>query len=290
MSDRKRILRALAYIEENLTERIRVGDIADEACVSMFHFSRMFNRLVGHSPYDYLMRRRLSEAAKALQQTDSKIIEIAYDYCFASPETFSRAFKRMFHCQPQEYRKAGVLDSRLLLHPVNEELIEFMESADLPAPRKIHMDSEPVLFHAGMVHVCHDPKSENWLHDVRQRIAWYASQKHEKIVIMLSLDDTGKDTSLVSVVGSLECETNNSQRFPYGRTWISEGQYAEFAPIRFKDIPVVRDYVLQVWNQRVNQRHRNLTELLLVRLYESQLDKKETTVISYMISWSEMEQ
>ena len=53
------------------------------------------------------MRRRLSEAARALLQSDRKIIDVALDHQFNGPETFSRAFKRMFDLQPSQWRKQG---------------------------------------------------------------------------------------------------------------------------------------------------------------------------------------
>jgi AraC family transcriptional regulator len=56
------------------------------------------------------MRRRLAEAARALLQTEDRILDIALDYQFNSPETFSRAFKRVFGLQPSQWRKQGQLD------------------------------------------------------------------------------------------------------------------------------------------------------------------------------------
>lgn len=106
--------RAIEYIEQNLQEEISMAQIADAACYSLYHFCRMFNSITHHTPYEYLMRRRLSEAARALVDTDKKIIEIAFEYEFNSPETFTRAFKRMFGMQPNQWRKQGKIPSRIL--------------------------------------------------------------------------------------------------------------------------------------------------------------------------------
>jgi len=54
----ERILAALGYIEQHLCEPIMVSDIARAAGYSLFHFIRTFNKIVRHTPYDYLMRRR----------------------------------------------------------------------------------------------------------------------------------------------------------------------------------------------------------------------------------------
>jgi AraC family transcriptional regulator len=60
-----------------------------------------------HTPYDYLIRRRVSEAARALLETDNRILDIAFDYQFNNPETSSRAFKRMLGLQPSQWRVQG---------------------------------------------------------------------------------------------------------------------------------------------------------------------------------------
>lgn len=107
--------KALDFIEDNLKRAITVADIAEAVSFSLYHFCRTFNRVTHHTPYDYLMRRRLSEAAQALIQSDRKILDIALDHQFNNPETFSRAFKRMFGIQPNQLRKQGRINSRRLM-------------------------------------------------------------------------------------------------------------------------------------------------------------------------------
>jgi AraC family transcriptional regulator len=104
MPDVDAISRAVDYIEDNLRSPITVADMAAAASYSLYHFCRTFNQATHHTPYDYLMRRRLSEAAGALLRTERKIIDIALDYQFNNPETFTRAFKRVFGVQPSRYR------------------------------------------------------------------------------------------------------------------------------------------------------------------------------------------
>jgi len=106
---------AIEFIEAHLQEETSVVEMADAVCYSLFHFCRMFNAIAQHTPYDYLMRRRLSNAAQVLLATDQKIIEIGFDYQFNSPETFARAFKRMFDMNPNEWRKRGVIPPRALM-------------------------------------------------------------------------------------------------------------------------------------------------------------------------------
>jgi AraC family transcriptional regulator len=107
--------RAIDFIEDHLRDDITVGDMARAVSLSVYYFCRSFNQAAHHTPYDYLMRRRIAEAARDLLQTDRKIIEITFDYQFNNPETFARAFKRVFGMQPTQWRKQGRLDGRSIM-------------------------------------------------------------------------------------------------------------------------------------------------------------------------------
>jgi AraC family transcriptional regulator len=117
------IYQAIEFIEDHLRQAVTVADIADAASYSLYHFCRMFNQATHHSPYDYLMRRRLSESARDLLATDKKVIEIALDYQFNSPEAYSRAFKRMFNMQPTRWKRRGSMDRRFLMSRLTREHI-----------------------------------------------------------------------------------------------------------------------------------------------------------------------
>ena len=128
------MVKAVDFIEANLKADIAVADIADAVSYSLYHFCRMFNRITRHTPYDYLMRRRLSESARELAETDKKIIQVAFDYRFNSPETFSRAFKRVFNVQPYQWRKQGSLDRRVLMSRLTPAHIQHINKGDYLNP------------------------------------------------------------------------------------------------------------------------------------------------------------
>lgn len=131
------LVKALDFIEESLHEAIGISDVAEAASYSLYHFCRLFNRYVHHTPYDYLMRRRLSEAARDLKQTNKQIIDIAFDYQFNSHETFCRAFKRFSGMQPQEWRKKGIEDRRFAFARRTEEHLRFINNGILAKPELI---------------------------------------------------------------------------------------------------------------------------------------------------------
>jgi AraC family transcriptional regulator len=128
------ISKVLDFVEDNLKEEVAVADMADAAGYSLYHFCRTFNGIVHHTPYDYLMRRRLSESARDLVETDRRIIDIAFEYRFNSPETFSRAFKRMFGVQPSQWRERRRIDERFLMSRLTLEHIEHINKGDYLKP------------------------------------------------------------------------------------------------------------------------------------------------------------
>ena len=117
-------LKALQYIEDHLTDPICIEDISRHVNYSLFHFSRVFNAVCMISPYAYLMRRRISEAAKQVVETRRRLTDIALDYGFQSSEVFSRSFRRLFSATPSELRKKKYIDSRFLLPAVTEIQLE----------------------------------------------------------------------------------------------------------------------------------------------------------------------
>ncbi len=80
-------------------------DVAKEAGYSYYHFTRMFQALLGESIGNYVQKRRLFNGASQLLYSNRKIIDIALDCGFDSPEAFSRAFKSVYRVSPKEYRK-----------------------------------------------------------------------------------------------------------------------------------------------------------------------------------------
>jgi AraC-like DNA-binding protein len=121
-----RILRTTSFVEANLSKALTIQDLADVACYSLFHFCRLFNSVAGMSPYDYIMRRRLSRAAvTVVDDRDKSVIEIAFDTGFKSPDGFTRAFRRMFGMTPTDVRRTG-FDGRRLLASLDATRIEVL--------------------------------------------------------------------------------------------------------------------------------------------------------------------
>jgi AraC-like DNA-binding protein len=95
-----------SYLSFYLSEPITVDDMAKEAGLSASHFSSLFLKQFGMSPYQYLCRLRLDHARELLIKTDLSQQQIA-EYCgFADVHHFSKAFKKETGQTPGAYRKS----------------------------------------------------------------------------------------------------------------------------------------------------------------------------------------
>lgn len=101
------IQRAINYVEDHLKEELDYGAVAREAACSSYYFQRIFNILCGMTLGEYIRNRRLSLAGSEIINTDRKIIDIALEYGYESPESFSRAFTKFHGVTPSECRKEG---------------------------------------------------------------------------------------------------------------------------------------------------------------------------------------
>lgn len=105
----ERIGDAISYIENNITEKLTIDDIAKQAYVSPFYFQKGFSMLCGFTVGEYIRQRRLTLAGSELMATDSKIIDIALKYGYDSPDSFTRAFTRFHGVTPAAVRKDGAV-------------------------------------------------------------------------------------------------------------------------------------------------------------------------------------
>lgn len=96
--------KALDYIEKNLSKDISLHSISQYAFSSLSHFHRIFFFMTGQTIKEYIRNRRLTQAAIQLISTKNKITDIALEAQFESPESFNRAFKKIFGLSPREFR------------------------------------------------------------------------------------------------------------------------------------------------------------------------------------------
>lgn len=122
--------------------------MAAAANSSLFWFHRIFSAMTGDTLKEYIRKRRMTRAARALAETDRRVIEIALDAGFGSQEAFTRAFKEHFLVTPARFRKNGLwytLKSRKSIEQLKHEyhmrrgemepVIKKMESLTVVGPQ-----------------------------------------------------------------------------------------------------------------------------------------------------------
>ena len=141
-----RVQRAIDYIDNNLTEEISPEGVAQVAGFSLFHFHRIFLAVAGDSITEYIRKRRLTEAAQTLSDSDKRIIDIAFEYQYQSQEAFTRAFKKMFGTTPGRYREKQVRSPYFLYKKkITEEILLHLQRGISMDPKIIMKDEFTVI-------------------------------------------------------------------------------------------------------------------------------------------------
>ena len=96
---------AITYVERNLHNKISQADIAESCDMSSSQFSRAFKQVQGTTFQEYVLRRRMSQAIKLLQNPSASITDVCYTVGFNDQSHFTRIFRRYIGASPSTYRK-----------------------------------------------------------------------------------------------------------------------------------------------------------------------------------------
>ena len=161
---------AIGYIESHLTSACTGKSIAQHVYYSRYHFHRVFADMARETVNNYLRKRRLTEAAIALIETDQRVLDIALMYQFESQASFTRSFKQMFGTTPARYRRNG----KHLYHIYKDKI-------DLGALKLLHqgITMEPKIVTKDTFHVA--------------GIRYYGANEHDEIGAMWKEFDQRRD-------------------------------------------------------------------------------------------------
>ena len=95
------------YIESVLDSEIDEKKVATISSYSYPMFGRLFSVLTDMTLSEYIRFRKLTKAAKEINETNERIIDIAVKYGYESSDSFTNAFKNFHHTTPTEVRKGG---------------------------------------------------------------------------------------------------------------------------------------------------------------------------------------
>lgn len=106
LSDRA-LVKVTEYINEHLSQGIKLEDLASEIGITQFHFSRLFKKSTGMSPHQYVMQQRIEKAKQLLKKANLPISNIALDCGFNSQSHLGKYFRAITGMTPKAYRQVG---------------------------------------------------------------------------------------------------------------------------------------------------------------------------------------
>jgi AraC-like DNA-binding protein len=101
------VLRAREYLDENLSDKVKLDDLAAFAGLAPFRLLRAFHRAVGLTPHSYQMQARVRLAHSLIRQQQS-LADVAVAVGFADQAHLTRVFKSIMGATPGQFRAAVV--------------------------------------------------------------------------------------------------------------------------------------------------------------------------------------
>jgi AraC family transcriptional regulator of adaptative response/methylated-DNA-[protein]-cysteine methyltransferase len=101
-----RIEKAILFIEQNVEQQPELKEIAEAACISEYHFQRIFSRWVGISPKRFLQFLTKEHAKKLLRQSRN-MLDTTFESGLTSPGRLHDLFVTCEAVTPGEFKKHG---------------------------------------------------------------------------------------------------------------------------------------------------------------------------------------
>jgi AraC family transcriptional regulator len=101
----KRIVRGRELMDTHFTQPLSIELVAKEACMSEYHFYRLFKKMMGTSPHQYILRKRLESGKQLLEQHRLPVSDAAVQCGFSDIYSFSKAFKQAFGITPSSLHR-----------------------------------------------------------------------------------------------------------------------------------------------------------------------------------------
>ena len=105
--DRRRAVEAALWLDAHSHESVDLESAAREVALSPFHFLRLFARVLGVTPHQYLVRSRLRRAARLLADDTRPITQVAFEVGFGDLSNFVRTFHRAAGVSPRSFRQVA---------------------------------------------------------------------------------------------------------------------------------------------------------------------------------------
>ncbi|MGF1698501.1 AraC family transcriptional regulator [Vibrio lamellibrachiae] len=107
----QRLTPVIRHLEKHYNSALNLEEVAKLACLSPYHFHRIFKAVTSETLNDYLRRLRLENAANDLFYRKPAITNVALEYGFSSSQSLAKAFKQYFNLTPTQIRQCESIDT-----------------------------------------------------------------------------------------------------------------------------------------------------------------------------------
>ncbi|NMA65215.1 MAG: AraC family transcriptional regulator [Clostridiaceae bacterium] len=97
---------AIDYIEKNYARHITVGEVAQTINIDRSYLSSLFNKFLGISPRDFIIKYRMDKACELLKNPQLSVGDVARSVGYEDPFQFSKTFKKTIGLPPLKYRNS----------------------------------------------------------------------------------------------------------------------------------------------------------------------------------------
>lgn len=104
-NDIRRLKEMLQFLHAHYDQPVSLEEIAGTANIGKRECLRCFQRTIGVTPIQYLLKYRVRKASSLLAETDLPVTEVALRCGFESPSYFSLMFRRLIGRTPRDYRR-----------------------------------------------------------------------------------------------------------------------------------------------------------------------------------------
>ena len=109
-----RIAKVLDFLEDHLSAKIRIDELADIACMSVSQFHRKFKDETGRTPFKFCEEHKISKAYQLILAENSTAHDLAFKLGYSDYETFSRAFKKYYFLAPDDLKSIALPNSNTI--------------------------------------------------------------------------------------------------------------------------------------------------------------------------------
>lgn len=96
---------AIKYMLENFSQQITLDELSDLCGLSKYYFSRVFRKVMGQTPMNYILSLRINYAKMLLKSANCNLDVVASKCGFVDISYFSNVFKKAVGVPPSVYRE-----------------------------------------------------------------------------------------------------------------------------------------------------------------------------------------